>query len=1066
MKRGKNLKWHLAVVVLATFIFAQTPVALLNSTRFQQWFLRNYKPFSPWIVSFESLKFQPWRLKFNVSKLKFSHPEGHQIAIDSIFLKLRTLRLLRAQVAVDQLSIESPSLFIAKSLTPKEKKPKKRFKLRTLLLLQNLLIYNGTIKNFKMDLPGAKTLTVDLFGLKFKPSLLGGTNLGIDFNNVQFQGPIGQKKKAKNLKVSVTTNFRNWSKTFPYIDDVDGNFLLQKTDLGRLQLDEVEAKLQFVNGKLRSKKFSIQVGENFLTGDLDAEIPTEKFSLNLDIPKPLYLPELSSEIRTFNSAGKLTANLELDGQGFDFKTTNAKGLVKVNNLFENIEDYPVDVLARFDVAKGIVQLKEGKVTTDNASIDVAGSIDLSSPSLHLNLKTQDFPLERFFDKFLDKNLHPIHGKGNAQGTLNGLGKTIHLQLTADATEGGYGLVKAEKAAITLDINYDRLKLDGKIFAEERPTGDAQLIINYGPKILGQARPKKISFMGKINNQPLESTLPGFHLKGAADGEITLSGSPLNIQGKGTINASQGSFFDEGFENIKTHFTLSNKKMVVDQADFVFSNLTTSFIKPLTFDFIPSGFKLWGQPLAGVNVDVNYSGENKRWQINKLTIQDPDNSNFKSQASGTISPTDMNLKGAGDIELSRLKFLTKHIREAEGPAQFQLSVNGTYPNLGIHGKINFNSNVVSLRKLPLAAEELKGTLNFQGNRIQTDGLTGIIGVGNFQLKGWMTHSQGKPSAFDAKLIGNQLYFRNEQGDFRMEYDADLAIRGAAQNPEVSGSLIILDGRYTKDFNIIEELQKTPRTVKEFQQAALKEWPLRFNVSIKNLGDLLIDNNVGRIELSTNLQAQGTSIAPRFQGSVGVSEGIIHYLGLDFDITKGFLEFREAYSAPYLEVDAEKEVDDAHVRVKLHGRTDNLAIDLSGNSTREGALEKKDVISLILFGVTNSERLRRGSYFEQELGPQVVAEQITHALQRPFAKATRLDIFRLESKPTQDGRIQQFHVGKRLSDRLSVEFASEISRQNALQTFRMEYWLTDFLLIKGARTTDESYQLNMGLRFKSR
>ncbi|MDO8527389.1 MAG: translocation/assembly module TamB domain-containing protein, partial [Deltaproteobacteria bacterium] len=270
-----------------------------------------------------------------------------------------------------------------------------------------------------------------------------------------------------------------------------------------------------------------------------------------------------------------------------------------------------------------------------------------------------------------------------------------------------------------------------------------------------------------------------------------------------------------------------------------------------------------------------------------------------------------------------------------------------------------------------------------------------------------------------------------------------------------------------FNIIEELKQAQTAEKEIRQAATQGGiPLKLDITVKNLGDLMIDNNVGRIGLATELHIGGVLGFPKIDGAVTVTEGEVHYLGLNFEITRGFIDFRDAYAYPYLEVDAEQDIGDAHITAKLHGRTNNLAMDLSGTSPQEGVLEKKDVLSLLLFGETTNERQQRSALNQEPLGSEIAAEQLARVLQRPIAGFTKLDIFRLEATPGEDGRVRRFELGKKINDRLSVELASELKQDDISQAFQLEYWLTDFFILKGSRSTDQSYSMGGGFKFLSR
>jgi hypothetical protein len=59
-----------------------------------------------------------------------------------------------------------------------------------------------------------------------------------------------------------------------------------------------------------------------------------------------------------------------------------------------------------------------------------------------------------------------------------------------------------------------------------------------------------------------------------------------------------------------------------------------------------------------------------------------------------------------------------------------------------------------------------------------------------------------------------------------------------------------------------------------------------------------------------------------------------------------------------------------------------------------------------------------------------------------------------------------MGKRLSDRLSLEFIADINADDAAQTIRAEYLLTDFLLLKGENSASLKYRFAVSLRFRER
>lgn len=1062
-KKRRRLIWHIFLVLTLTLFVLYLPIQAINNHSFQQWFLNAYHPFSPWKIQFKTLSISPIARSIALKELTMTHPKGHKIQVKSIFAKIRPLRLFwRGQLHLEPVQIESPMITVAQT----EKTPeKKKFKLRTLLILQNLLLDKGQINNLLLNLPKTKLVAIEKMNLSLEPALLGGTRLAFDMQNNAFQDVQGGVRRAEMIHFKILTNLDHWSKTYPFVDDVKGDLSLKEVQLGRLTLNEAKANILLDRHYLSSKNFSIRVGGNALQGSVESDLVNETYSLDAEIPHPVTLPELGPTFRTFNFEGNLKAKLHLEGQGFKLDQSHGKGTLSATHQFLSAPDYPAEAQAQFSWRDKTAQIHQGLLTSDSASIQVTGQVGLKPLDLRLKLQAADFPIQRFFENFRDKNLHPIYGLGTFEATLDGIKQTVHLRLHGEAREGGYGMTKLEKALVDLDLTYNQLKLNGKIFTGGKTTGEALLTLNYGPPTESGMRTKKIALDAKFMNQPLNTTLPSLNINGDADAALKITGTTTNILGEGTLTAKDGGFMGIGFDTVVAPFKLTSKQLVVQNAEFSLTETVARFTNPLIFDFVPGGFRLSGKPVAGLDIQASYQNQNKMWQITRFQVQNMEEPDQIAEFSGVASPDTIHLNGRGVIDLKHIQWVTEQIREASGPAAFNLTLSGALQNLIANGEITFKENSISLRHYPVAADELKGTLHFHGNRVETKDLEGLLGTGAFRLLGSLTYALGKPTSYDLYLNGDGLYWRNIPGNFRMEYDADIFLKGQAGGPTLSGSLTILDAHYTRDFNIIEELKTGPKAAREIQAKALEEIPIHLDLKIKNLGDFIINNNVGRIELSTNLKVSGTRFAPKVEGSIEVTEGEIIYLGLNFDIIRGFMEFRDPGNIhPYMEVDAEREMADVHITAKLHGHTNNLNIDLAGSSSRGGPLEKKDVLSLALFGMTTSERAELVTFEQFQLGPELVAEQIAHVLQRPIARVTGLDIFRLEALPTREGRVQRFYLGKRLSDRFIVEFTSEINRDEAIQTFQTEYWLTDFLIFKAARTSDENFRLNLGVRLK--
>ncbi|MBI4367422.1 MAG: translocation/assembly module TamB domain-containing protein, partial [Deltaproteobacteria bacterium] len=300
-------------------------------------------------------------------------------------------------------------------------------------------------------------------------------------------------------------------------------------------------------------------------------------------------------------------------------------------------------------------------------------------------------------------------------------------------------------------------------------------------------------------------------------------------------------------------------------------------------------------------------------------------------------------------------------------------------------------------------------------------------------------------------------------FRAEVDTDVAWRGEPGASTLSGSVVLLDAKYDREFHILEEFRSEAAAGRAALRSVQSGWDkIGLDITVRNTGDCWIRNNAADVALRVDGRVRGSLAYPEMTGAIEAVEGKLHYLGLNFDIAHGLMEFHAPYAHPYIEMTGEKDVREYLVRLTLRGPADNLELDLSSTP----GLERKDILALLAFGATQDEL--RTAQFGAQIGPSVFLEQVGKIVERPLARLTGLDVVRIETQTGSGGNTQgsRLYLGKRISDRLAVEFVTGISEQAAEQGFQVEYNLTDFLLLKAAQPAGEHPRVSATLRFKER
>ncbi|MFH1874625.1 MAG: translocation/assembly module TamB domain-containing protein [Pseudomonadota bacterium] len=965
---------------------------------------------------------------------------------------------MRGKFYVQSFIIQDLTLHLTKS----QEKRKISFNIAKLLVLQNIIIKQGVVKNADFLFPGQNFLKLTELRLSLSPTLFGTTRLGLSGDDFFYNSQGKKKAELKSFNLEAVTRLARWTQAFPYFNDLKGKLSLTQAWFEQIELDSLSAQLEFKGQKLSLDTLKIIIDEKELEGSLKANLSEETWQTNLNIPKPIYLPYLGKPIKTLETAGEISGSIEAQGTGFNILHGTGQAKIELEHKFAKAKTFPLTIQTQASWRQGIFTINQGQLKAQEGTVLIEGNIDTNKKQLNLKLKGNEFPAEAAFDKFESPYFHKIYGKTNFEGEITGWGKQFKITAQATTNDGGYLPMQVQKVNTKVEAGYDKLFLDWQVFEKDKQTGQAQLTIKFGAKLADQRRHKDLNLSGSLYNHPVEQLLPSFGISGLATGEIKLEGEVMSIQGQAKAKIENGNLVFIPFDLASADLAISRKKLVFDNISFKPHTVkAVSFEEPVQMDMIGGAFNLTGSPTKGLAVEIGYNYERKQWNIKKLNYINPEIPEQKINVEGNlISGGQVNLRADGLLDLGLLAPLGYFFRETAGQAQVNLRASGSIKNPSLDGKAELMECLISPRQVYLPMEQIVGELAFNGHKIFFKDLEGLVEEGKFELTGELEHQFYQIKNIDIKFVGENLTFRSDDGFFRAEFEGNFDLKGNFPSPLLKGDLAILDARYIKDFNILKQATKGTK-----KQAPVEYiFNPRLDLRVHNTGELLIKNNVGDISLRADVDVGGTRKNSLIGGTVEVIEGELHYMGLNFEITRGFMEFRGPEQAPYLEAVGQKEIEVYNVMVEVFGNVDNLNIELSATSPT-GPLEKRDVISLLAFGMTETEREQLEASKGGKFGVSMAAQQLTHIVERPVSKLTHLDTFRLEASETEQ-IISRVSIGKQLSDRLTLDFTTDINTTNAVQTLEAEYLFTDNLLLKGSRSTDDRYEINGILRFRFR
>jgi outer membrane protein assembly factor BamA len=211
------------------------------------------------------------------------------------------------------------------------------------------------------------------------------------------------------------------------------------------------------------------------------------------------------------------------------------------------------------------------------------------------------------------------------------------------------------------------------------------------------------------------------------------------------------------------------------------------------------------------------------------------------------------------------------------------------------------------------------------------------------------------------------------------------------------------------------------------------------------DLVVDNNVARVEMGGDLRVIGTAAAPALSGRVEVREGGQLYLGRNvYRVDSGTIDFSNpVLIEPDLNITATTRVAGQDIEVKLVGTPDTLSPELSSPSNP--SLGQADLASLLLTGRTfDALPSDQAAVIGAELLSNLSGDVLGFA-----SRAVGLDVLRLGGVETTSARRDTSEVATKIDPTTRLTFGKSFGRNvdvtlsQSLRDADAQTWLVDYL-----------------------
>jgi hypothetical protein len=456
-------------------------------------------------------------------------------------------------------------------------------------------------------------------------------------------------------------------------------------------------------------------------------------------------------------------------------------------------------------------------------------------------------------------------------------------------------------------------------------------------------------------------------------------------------------------------------------------------------------------------------------------------NTSLDVNGTVGLADRQiaLHATGAANLSILQGFFRDIRSS-GQADLAADVRGAIDKPVLAGSASLAGGRIRHFAFPHSLDAMNGRVTFDPGGVRLDGLTARLGGGLVRFGGRIGLTGYAPGDLDVTAHGEDMRLRYPEG-FRSVVDADLALRGRADGPVLSGSVLVKSAVFSRRFETtVNFLELAGRPAPIAAPGGTTGFPLRFDVRLVAPSSLRVENNVLRIVSSADLNLRGTLDRPLLFGRAEIERGEFVFEAKRYLITRGTIDFSNpARIEPFVDLEAE-------TRVRVPGQTYRVTASIAGTMSRvqwgldaDPPLPTVDILSLLLSNTAPVDpelaRLRSPQETEQQLlqarAAQLLVSPLSAGVGRVVEQTFGVDTFQITpslNDPTQQS--SRFNpgarvtIGKRISSRAYLTFSQSLTPQSTSrdQVILLEYDQSDRLSWLLSQNEDRTYALEMRVR----
>jgi hypothetical protein len=450
-------------------------------------------------------------------------------------------------------------------------------------------------------------------------------------------------------------------------------------------------------------------------------------------------------------------------------------------------------------------------------------------------------------------------------------------------------------------------------------------------------------------------------------------------------------------------------------------------------------------------------------------------------SADLETEEVSLRVDGDANLEILQSFFPELR-ASGDAAIQADVTGSARQPVLTGQATLLAGRIRHISLPHGFEAINGRILFEQGGVRFDDVPAMMGGGAVRIGGRVGLNGFTPGELAIVLTGQEIQLRYPEG-FRSVIDADLALRGDASVPVLSGTVTVRDMILLDGLDIGGGLLGGIGVDDAVEGSAPEEpgLPLRFDVRFVAPSSLRIENNATNVVGSAELTLQGTYDRPLLFGTAEIDRGEAFFLGNRYRVNYGTAGFANPTRIePFVNVEIETDV-------RVPGQTYRVMVLATGTLsnrlvltlTSDPPLPEVDVLGLLLGDIRDPQgadlRAARAPELAQQQRLQAgAARLLTSALSsgvgRVVEESFGVDTFQItpsfgdpsSQQSAQLNPTARVLIGKRILGRAHLTLSRALSGANSDLLVVLEFDQSDRLSWIVSQNEDRTYALDFRVR----